>query len=82
MKINKALRKRLEILLPNDYRQVVVDRLKERGITVHPNTVRNVLDGSNNPVVALELLKLGNEMKMSQKQFDDLARQLSKQQAA
>ncbi|MBA4056649.1 MAG: hypothetical protein C0490_18185 [Marivirga sp.] len=59
MKKNNALRKRLEILLPNDYRQVIVDRLKDRGIKVHPNTVGNVLNGSNNTEVALEILKLG-----------------------
>jgi hypothetical protein len=82
MKINTALRKRLEILLPKNYRQVIVDRLKENGITVHPNTVTNVLNGSDNVDVALELLKLGNEKKESQKQFDDLAEQISRKQVA
>jgi len=83
MKINIALRKRLENLLPHDYRQVIVDRLKARNITVHPNTVTNALmNGSENAQVVLEILKLGNEMKASQKQFNHLAKQLSKEQPA
>lgn len=82
MKINNALRKTIEPLLPNDYRQVIVDRLKKKNISVHPNTVKNVLDGSENPTVALEILKLANEMRESQKQFNDLAKQLSKERAA
>jgi hypothetical protein len=78
MKINDTLRKRLKPLLPSNYRQVVVERLKNRGITVHPNTVQNALAGKGeNPAVVLELLKLGNEMKQSQQQFDLLAMQLS-----
>jgi len=86
MKIDNTLRKQLKSLLPKNYRQVIVERLEARKITVHPNTVKNVLDGNDNHEVAIELLKLGNEMKASkkasQKQFDDLVKQLSPQKAA
>lgn len=63
MIINNALRKRLNKLLPKNYRKVVVERLKARGKTVHPNTVANVLNGNENNEVALEILKLYNEIK-------------------
>ncbi len=69
MIINTAFRKRIQKLLPKNYRQVIVDRLKERGITVHDNTVYNVLHGSENDEVALEILKLHNERKALQKQL-------------
>lgn len=69
MIINNALRKRLEKLLPKNYRRLVVDRLKEKGVTIHPNTVRNVLHGSNNLAVAVEILKLYNEQKALKRRF-------------
>jgi len=76
MKITNALRKRLEILLPHEYRGIVVERLKARGISIHPNTVYNVLHGSDNTEVAVELMKLAREQKSSQKQFKELSKQL------
>jgi len=63
MIINNALRKRIEKVLPKNYRKTIVDRLKERGKDIHPNTVYNVLNGSPNNEVALEILKLYNEQK-------------------
>jgi hypothetical protein len=63
MIINNALRKRIEKLLPKNYRKAIVDRLKVRGIEIHPNTVYNVLHGSENNEVALEILRLYNEEK-------------------
>jgi len=71
MVINAALRKRLEKLLPKNYRQEVVDRMKTRyGKDIHPNTVYNTLHGSKNPEVALEILKLYNEQKSLADQLD------------
>jgi IS30 family transposase len=63
MIINNALRKRIEKLLPKNYRKTIVDKLKERGIEIHPNTVYNVLHGSQNNEVSLEILRLYNEQK-------------------
>ena len=63
MLIKAPLRRELEKLLPKNYRQVVVDRLKAKKKTVHPNTVYNVLHGSQNDEVALEIIKLYNEKK-------------------
>lgn len=70
MIINNALRKRLEKLLPKNYRQEVVDRMKKKGKTIHPNTVGNVLRGSYNPEVALEILKLHTAQKSLRRRFD------------
>jgi len=64
MKITKALRKELEKYLPKNYRKIIVDRLAEKGITVHPNTVRNTLIGNDNLEVAIQLVKLSNEEKV------------------
>lgn len=75
MIINSALRKRLNLLLPKDYRREIVDRLKERGIKVHPNTVSNALNGSDNQVVVAEILKLANERKALRKKVKNLVEQ-------
>jgi len=78
MQISKRTRKELiDFLLPRDYCRQIVARLAEKGVTVHPNTVRNVLNGSKNPTVALELVKLGNEMKARQRQFTTLEKKLT-----
>lgn len=77
MAINNALRKRLKILLPKNYRQTVVARLLERGIKVHSNTVYNVLHGSENPDVMLEIIKLCNEEKSLNKEIAENLKQLS-----
>lgn len=71
MIINKALRKQLTKVLPKNYRLVIVERLKQRGLAVHPNTVSNVLRGSKNNAVALELLKLYNEEKKAASQIEN-----------
>jgi len=64
MKVNEKLRNKLLIHLPKDYRKTIVERLAEQGITVHPNTVSNTLNGSSeNDTVLNEILKLHNEEK-------------------
>jgi DNA transposition AAA+ family ATPase len=63
MKITNALRKRINLFLPKNYRKEIVDRLKKRNIKVHPNTVSHTLNGGNNDVVAAEILQLANEQK-------------------
>lgn len=66
MLIKSTLRRRLVTFLPKNYRKIVVDRLFQQGIKVHPNTVSNVLEGrSENEAVAYELLQLYNERKKS-----------------
>ncbi len=77
MIINNALRRRLYELLPKNYRQVVVARLNAKGITVHPNTVRNVLEGNANSVVAAELVELASEGAALEKKANRLVKQLS-----
>lgn len=69
MIIDKALRRRIKKLLPKNYRKTIVERLKEQGKLYHPNTIRNVLNGSPNLEVALEILKLYNEEKKSLQRF-------------
>jgi hypothetical protein len=69
MIIDKALRRRMKKLLPKNYRQLVVERLKEKGRVYHPNTVRNVLNGSPNMEVAQELLDLLKEQQDSVNSF-------------
>jgi NADPH-dependent 2,4-dienoyl-CoA reductase/sulfur reductase-like enzyme len=81
MRITTAQRQLMKTFLPINYRQVVVARLKKRGITVHPNTVRNVLHGSENLAVAQELKKLADEREAAQNDFDKSIRQLSKEAA-
>lgn len=74
MLIKSALRKRLVILMPKNYRKIVVDRLLARGIKVHPNTVYNVLhEESKNVEVAIELMKLYNELNKSSKKLSALS---------
>lgn len=64
MKITKAIRKEIAPFLPLKYRMIVVERLKAKGITVHPNTVSNVYkQGTDNPPVAGELIALALENK-------------------
>jgi hypothetical protein len=70
MIITSRMRKALRTYLPGDYRLVIKRRLEAQGITVHPNTVANVLNGAKNVAVALELVKLANEIKADQKQFE------------
>lgn len=81
MKITKALRKELEKYLPKNYRKIIVDRLAEKGIPIHPNTVRNTLMGNDNLIVATQLVKLSNEERVKsqklQKEFDHNVQQLS-----
>ena len=84
MKINAALRKKLTRLLPKDYRKTIVDRLAERNISVHPNTVSNTLNGrpgSENDDVINELIALAAEEKAKQKnlhkELDKNLKQLS-----
>lgn len=67
---NKAQRKRIKTLLPWNYRTIIVDRLAEQGIKVHPNTVSNVLKGSDNKVVETALLRLYYERKKEQESLD------------
>lgn len=76
MQIGSALRKRIEKFLPNNYRAVIVARLEAQGKKYHPNTVRNVLFGSANATVALELIKLAKEGSDSQKKAEKLVRML------
>lgn len=71
MIITKALSVRMKKALPKNYRQQIVDRLKLKGKECHPNTVSNVLNGSNNADVALELLNLYNEHREVQKQLHE-----------
>lgn len=73
MIIDNAQRKRIQKLLPKNYRKTVIDRLKAKGKTYHPNTVRNVLFGSPNLEVAEEILRLCNEQQKSLKRFKRFA---------
>jgi hypothetical protein len=70
MIIDKALSKRLKKLLPKNYRQIIVDRLKQKGTTYHPNTIRNVLNGSPNLEVAEAIVELCNEKRKSLSRFN------------
>lgn len=57
--INLETRKKLIELLPANYRNTIAERVK-----CHPNTVYNVLmNGTDNPVVVLELMLLAKENK-------------------
>lgn len=70
MIITKALRKKLVISLPKNYRKLVVDRLAARGYSVHANTISNVLNGSQNLEVAAEIIKLAREHKDQKAQLE------------
>jgi len=72
MQINITLRRQLTKLLPKNYRAIVVARLAAQGKHYHPNTVGNVLKGSVNKEIALELLALAKEESESQKKADEL----------
>lgn len=64
MKITKAIREEIVPFLPLKYRIIVAERLAAKGITVHPNTVANVLKlGTENTPVASELITLATEYK-------------------
>jgi len=73
MIINNALRRRIKKFLPKNYRKIVVDRLKTQGKDYHRNTIRNVLNGSPNMEVALEIVKLYHEHKKAFEDFQELA---------
>jgi len=75
MKINKSLRKEIESFLPSNYRKTIVERLGAKGICIHPNTVYNVLNGTENDTVAAELVKLASECKSEK---EKVHKQLSK----
>lgn len=69
MIIDKALSRRMKKLLPKNYRKLIVERLKTKGKDYHPNTIRNVLNGSPNMEVAQELVQLLEEQKESLNRF-------------
>lgn len=78
MLTTKQLQKKLKSLLPSDYRKQVVDRLREKGIEVHPNTVYNVLHGKHTNIeVANEIVELATEQQALHKQMDKNLKQLS-----
>jgi hypothetical protein len=68
MAIDAKSRKRLvEILDGVDYRKIVSERTG-----CHPNTVTNVLNGNDNPVVELAILTLAQEQKPEKQSQDDI----------
>lgn len=78
MKITKAIHKEIRPFLPRNYRHVVVERLREKGISVHINTVANVLrHGTENKVVAAELIALAAEYKQMELDAIKTMKQLS-----
>jgi len=76
MIITSAQKEQLESLLPKDYRQIIVKRLKKKHINVHPNTVSNALNGSDNETVAAEIIKLYLEIKASRDKLQSMMKQL------
>lgn len=76
MIITSAQKEQLKSLLPKDYKLVVVRRLKKKRIHVHPNTVQNALNGSNNATVAEEIIKLAMEIKASRDKVQSMMKQL------
>ncbi len=69
MIIDKALKRRIQKLLPKNYRKIIVERFAERGKTYHPNTIRNVLNGSPNLEVAEEIIRLCEEQQDTLEKF-------------
>jgi hypothetical protein len=63
MIINNNIREKIKPYLPFNYRSIVVERLKDKNVSVHPNTVSNVLNGSYNIIVAIEILQLYKEIR-------------------
>jgi hypothetical protein len=61
MIINNNIREKIRPYLPWNYRSIVVERLKDKNVSVHPNTVSNVFNGSHNIIVAIEILQLYKE---------------------
>lgn len=74
MIIDSALKRRIKIFLPKNYRKIIVQRLLEKGKTYHPNTIRNVLNGSPNLEVAQEILEVCREQRSVLKKFRRHAR--------
>jgi hypothetical protein len=79
MKITDTLKKRVNLLLPKDYRKQIVARLKKRNIIVHPNTVSNVLKGADNELILSELLLLAKEEKQRRKSLKKRVKTLAQQ---
>ncbi len=69
MIIDKALSRRMKKLLPKNYRKLICERLAAKGKVYHPNTIRNVLNGSPNLEVAQELVELLREQKETWENF-------------